>query len=384
MRILIVTCGLSSEVAGISSVILQLAKQCKQKGHTVIVVGNTKKNPKLVEQLILSGIRVENINLSTSYRNLLSNLITFIKLVKQFKPDVIHTHDRCSDIKSFLICKLFKIKHIITIHGIVSVWRKYANEFRFLNKFLNPILNRIWFHVLKKVDHVVAVSEAVKYDLLKTIQLNENKIVTIYNTVDLERFSPISYLPSQLRKEYFPDLPNRFTLTFVGRLVNEKKPEYLILLVSELVRRGYDCQGVFVGDGPLITNLQKEVQKAGLIDRIFFLGKRNDMPIIYNISDIVLNFHEGESFGLAVAEALSCGRPVLAVAGGNIPYLIKHNFNGFLINDLDVKVACDHIVTLIEDNKKWIAMALNARKIAENLFGKYDFSEKYLKLYSTV
>jgi glycosyltransferase involved in cell wall biosynthesis len=118
--------------------------------------------------------------------------------------------------------------------------------------------------------------------------------------------------------------PTDVVLLFVGRLVEFKRPADLILAAESLRGYGVQIRPVFVGAGPLETELRRLAQVVNL--GVHFAGFRNqsELPSCYTAADMLVLCSGGEeTWGLVVNEAMACGLPaVVSDAAGCAPDLI--------------------------------------------------------------
>ncbi|MBX6395484.1 MAG: glycosyltransferase family 4 protein, partial [Alicyclobacillaceae bacterium] len=104
----------------------------------------------------------------------------------------------------------------------------------------------------------------------------------------------------------------------VARMHAAKGHAVLLEAAGELVKRGFSGSFVWIGDGPLKTELARRVQEAGLEDRIRLVGYQPSVERWLRAVDLVVLPSLSEGFGLALLEALACGKPVVATRVGGL------------------------------------------------------------------
>lgn len=158
---------------------------------------------------------------------------------------------------------------------------------------------------------------------------------------EVERFAPLapfSVLPNAIDTTFWtpPEsttATSKVRLVFAGRLQVKKRPLLLLRVLRELARDSKtDWSLTIVGDGPLAPSLREAVRKAGLENRVHFMGwiDRVELRDLFRQSDIFLSTAARESFGLAALEARACGLPVIAVEDSAVSDFITHGVNGLL------------------------------------------------------
>lgn len=101
----------------------------------------------------------------------------------------------------------------------------------------------------------------------------------------------------------------------VGRLVDQKRPGFLIEILSLLVDSGNDCNLMFVGEGPLKSDLEKKAQEAGVLDRVRFVGTQESVAPYLSAFDVFAFPSVFEGLGIALIEAQFNGLPCVVSDG---------------------------------------------------------------------
>jgi glycosyltransferase involved in cell wall biosynthesis len=193
--------------------------------------------------------------------------------------------------------------------------------------------------VFKKIDIALYVGKENKKYFLKH-GLKEQQLFFIPHAIDNERFSVESNnkdAADQLRQEIGLS-GNAFVFLFAGKFELKKNPE---ILMKAAQHTNNDVHFVFVGNGELELFLKKTY---GHIVNIHFLDFQNQkmMPAVYAMADVFIlpSNGPGETWGLAVNEAMACNKPVIVSNKcGCAIDLVKDGSNGYIfdagnINDL--------------------------------------------------
>jgi exopolysaccharide biosynthesis WecB/TagA/CpsF family protein len=158
---------------------------------------------------------------------------------------------------------------------------------------------------------IVAVSEGVAGDLVRTARIRPDRVTVIANPV----IGNGSGAPRGLQPPPHPWLadPTIPTFVFVGRLVEQKDPVTLIRAFTERLRAG-PAHLIVVGDGPLRNAIECLVASADISAHVRFIGYVSDAgPWIAGATALILTSRY-EGFGNVIVEALACGTPVIATA----------------------------------------------------------------------
>lgn len=157
-----------------------------------------------------------------------------------------------------------------------------------------------------------------------------HKVIKIHNAVDTELFSP-GLVTARLRDE-FALRPGDMVIGVFSRL--EPWKGHALFLRAAAIIAGEEARVRFlvVGEGPEKSRLAALAGELGLKERVFFTGFRADIPELMNLCDIVVNpSEEPEPFGRTIIEAMSCGKPVIATAGGGPEEIIEDGVDGVLV-----------------------------------------------------
>lgn len=286
---------------------------------------------------------------------LLADLVKLIKIIRSEQPDVLHTNTRVTNIIGGLI---FKIKSLIP----------ELREIKIINhvRDLDPLPG--WkLHLIGACDRIIANSDQVKKFLVHD-GVKANKIVVIYNGIDLDLFTPVS------QKQ---DNKTRPILTFIGQIYPRKGLNYLIeSLAREEVRDKFgDLELGVIGQDPDPgqTNL-KEYQnlagQLGLNDNIKWLGyvKRKDVAEILARTDVFVLPSLEEPFGRVLLEAMAMQLPVVATRVGGIPEIVVHEATGFLVPPQDPAGLAHRIAQLLDDPDLRAQFGQRGRKIVQERF----------------
>jgi glycosyltransferase involved in cell wall biosynthesis len=157
-----------------------------------------------------------------------------------------------------------------------------------------------------------------------------------------------------------------------------------VALLAALLREGFPSRLLLLGDGPDRAAVEAEVARRGLQARVALLGDQADCARWFAAAELFLLPSAEESFGLAAAEAMACGTPVLASAVGGLPEVVEHGRSGWLLPVGDVEAACAAALGLLRDRRRLAEAGRQARRRAELLFRRRPAVTAYEALYRRV
>lgn len=315
---------------------------------------------KWLNTLLDEGVQVAG--LSKPGRSPVCELLSIYKIMRafvdEFEPDVIHSHSQRGDLIA-LAAKWLRpcyprVKVIRTVH-IDQPWlnRPWA-DFVF-NKMLFP-----W-----TFDAEVAVSMIIQNKLNKRLiaQVAAKEAMLCYNGIDAKFFESGLLGNSQCLP---PDIPDMHPcIGVVGRLVKQKGISFL-LNAMYMVNQHRTAYLLIIGSGPLEAELRQQVRDLGLIDRVYFLGKRLDvMQILLHLDAVVLpSLWEGLS--TVLLEAMALRVPVIATNVSGSCEIIRHRETGLLVPPQDAASLAEAILAILDDPGEARRMAERAYNLARN------------------
>ena len=127
-----------------------------------------------------------------------------------------------------------------------------------------------------------------------------------------------------------------------------------IIRIFYALSRRIDATLLLVGDGPERSDAEIQVRQLGIVDRVRFLGKLDDIVPLLSIADLMLMPSNVESFGLAALEAMACGVPIVATMAGGFPEFIVPGTHGYLLAPGDIEGMTERALLLLSDAAHWL------------------------------
>ncbi|MCH8157742.1 MAG: glycosyltransferase family 4 protein, partial [Nitrospinae bacterium] len=214
---------------------------------------------------------------------------------------------------------------------------------------------------------VLFLNEYSRRRFLDYYPFKKPRMRVIPGGVDIEKFKPVTEEggTDALRKQL--GLPeDRMVLLTVRRLEARMGLDNLIAAVAEISNRSPECNFLLLiaGKGSLAEKLQSQATLLGLDDRVRFLGFVSDdqLPSYYNAADLfIMPSTSIEGFGLATAEALSAGLPVLGTPVGGTTEILQSIDPWLLFRHASVEAMADKIEEVIRDPRLILALKSRCR-----------------------
>lgn len=229
---------------------------------------------------------------------------------------------------------------------------------------------------IEKSDIVTAVSDSLREQTYDLITPNQ-QIQTVYNFVDEREYFVKDV--SNLKKEFGINGEEK-VLIHVSNFRKVKRVEDVVETFS-LIRKKVESKLLLVGDGPEMSHVLQLVDELGLNDQVLFLGKRDNLADLYNMSDLKLLMSEKEAFGLVLLEAMACGVPGIGSKIGGIPEIIDSGKNGYLVELGDTVQAADFAIEFLTNPEKSAPIIENALETVKKRFQSQQTLHKYEAIY---
>ena len=220
--------------------------------------------------------------------------------------------------RSLDVC-IFNTPVIPWWYGIFGKAKKsivIAYDFAYWHFGKNYFLWLYHAYSLWRADHIVAISEATKQDLMKLFWVPEKKITVIYLG-----YKKVCELPPQ----DVPGIPEKFFL-FIGA-IKERKNVFGIVRAFHQFTTRFSTDHMLViagnGSGPYVEKIKAYISEHGLSPRVLFLGHitDNNLSSLYQKAEALLYPSFIEGFGFPVLEAMHCGLPVITSNAYSLPEL---------------------------------------------------------------
>ncbi len=308
--------------------------------HEVFVV--TGRLPDTAPEEEIDGYRV--IRLESRYIRIYNPpyIITrgVERTLRELDPDVIDFHYRWSPSYKRGV-KGYECPRVFTFHNTFGEGEGGTRLLSLLNDYLQASF-------IKSFDRIVCVSEFVRDDLEER-GFSPQKLVAIPNGVEI---------PEDVGKE-------GDYMLFLGRLVSTKGLSYLMKAMKKISDDGYSIELNIAGAGPEENKLRSLVDSLGLQGQVHVLGRVSEERKHRLFRDCRLFVFPStyESYGIAAAEAMSYGKPVVASDTGGLPEVVGEG--GLLVPPKKPGQLAEAIKELLDHDEKRRFLGGRARERAK-------------------
>ena len=289
------------------------------------------------------------------------------KIIRQWKPQIVHAHD----------------PHAVSMSSLALSFgapdpRPKTIASRRVDFHLQSHAFSRWKY--GQVDGFIAASHAIKNILIQD-GIPAGRIDVVHDGIDVEK---IAHRPAvDLHAEYW--LPHGVpVIVNVGALVGHKGQKYLVDAMPLVLREVPDAHLVIFGEGELRPALEKQIKQLSLGKRVLLPGFREDVLSLVKCADLFVMSSVTEGLGSAVLDAMAMGHAVVGTKAGGIPEAVIDEETGLLVEPADAKTLANAIVRLLKDAelRKQFGEAGRAR-VAEQ-FGVDRLVEGTLAVYEKI
>ena len=278
-------------------------------GHDVSVVSLYAEHTPIASRMEANGVKIHYLDKKLGLD--LSMIPKLMKIMRQEKPDVVHTH---LDVIKYAVAaaRFSGVKHCV--HTVHNVAHEEA-EGR-----LQKIVNTIYFKLGWSMP--VALSPEVRRTIVSFYGLKEETVPMIYNGVDLGKCTT--------KEDY--SLSEPACLLHIGRFNDQKNHTGLLEAFSLVLKRHPNCSLKLIGDGDLREAMERYAEALKIRDKVLFLGSQSNVHPFLQEADLFLLPSKFEGMPMTIIEAMGTGLPIVATAVGGVPDMLTDSESGLLVS----------------------------------------------------
>jgi glycosyltransferase involved in cell wall biosynthesis len=293
-------------------------------------------------------------------RNMLTQSRRCAKLLREREIDVLHTHDFYTNIfgAAAAACARSPLVRIASRRETGGM-RSRAQSF-------------VQRRAFARASAVVANAEAVRRELVAE-GVQADKIVTIYNGLDLSRLTP----PDDFAREealaalHLQAARGRRLVTIVANMRHPVKDQRTFLRAARLVKAEIpDAAFVLAGEGELLESLRDFAAELGLASDAFFIGRCERVAELLALSEVCVLSSTHEGFSNSILEYMAAARPVVASDVGGAREAVTEGETGYLVAPGDDATMAARIIELLRDTTRAQAMGHAGRLVVEEKFSR--------------
>ena len=337
MRIAIFTDTYPPYINGVSTSTFNLANALKARGHEVLVVAPRPTDGKM--EKIGDVLYIPGIDLKKLYGFRLTNIFSNkpLKLIKNFKPDIIHNQtDFTIGMFARRCAKKLKVPIVYTYHTSYEDYTYYITR-GIMDRFAKRIVRTYSRDLAGRMTEYITPSEKTKEYIR---QIGSDIYINVIPTgIDFSIFKSDQIdqqRVAEFRKEHNIK-PNTKVFLLLGRIAKEKSMDVSLRGIALYHKKHpeVDVKVLVVGGGPFKEELELIAEELGISSLVDFIGEVSglEVPFYYYLADIYTSASITETQGLTFMEAMAAGRIVLARFDSNLTGTIVNGKTGFFFTD---------------------------------------------------
>ncbi|MCA1726317.1 MAG: glycosyltransferase family 4 protein [Actinobacteria bacterium] len=351
-------------VGGLSRHVAHLAHGLAADGHEVVVY--TRGHPDAPPEEDDRGVRVVRVDEyppRIGFDDLVPWVLAFnMSLLHRAEldlrdrpPDVLHAHDWLVAYASAALKDLHQLPLVATVHAT-----EYGRHQGHLPAPMQVLIHQVEWWLTFEAGRVITCSEYMRAEVTRIFELPPDKVETIPNGVDLDRFAP-ARAGSTTRSELSPD--GAPVIVFAGRLEYEKGVQTVLEALPAIDARAPGVRFVVAGAGTHREELEELASRSPYADRIRFEGFLDEDRLreVYAAADLVIVPSLYEPFGLVALETMACGSPVIAADTGGLREIVHHDITGLRFTPGDAAELAKVAVRLLTDPRLARRLSMEAR-----------------------
>jgi glycosyltransferase involved in cell wall biosynthesis len=212
--------------------------------------------------------------------------------------------------------------------------------------------------------------------------LSSPKLLVVPNGVQTPGTAEAGHKDWRQNKRLLLNLaPQDLVITYVANLRPVKGHQILLEAFRLVIQEHSNLKLLLVGDGPLLGRLETQCHAAGMQTRVLFLGARDDVAELLAITDVFVSSSFSETISMAIMEAMSMGKPIVATNVGGNDELIETGIHGLLVPSGSAQELATAIATLLKDGQYAARLGLAAKAKVKDCFSAELMARRYARLY---
>ncbi len=344
---------------GAEMMMLDLAKELRERGHTVLPVGLAAGTGWLGARFRDAGFEPASFELRGPVD--LAAVRTLTRILREFRADVVHSHEFTMAIYGAAAARRTGARHVITMHGGLY----YANAWR-------RRMALRW--AARRSEALVGVSRDTAATLASTLGVNASLVHVVPNGIPLR-----TGVRDRIRRELAVGTDDLLIVS-IGNLYPVKGHAVLLDALA-MLGDAPRWRLAIAGRGDEESRLRARADEAGIGDRVRLLGFREDVADILAAADIFAMPSLSEGLPLALVEAMSFGLPVVVSRVGGIPEVVTDGEDGMLVPPSDATALAAALRSLFGDVARRRRLGDAARARALRDYAIATMADRYELLY---
>lgn len=322
-------------INGVVTHVKSLKEGLEKMGHNVLIVC---ADPNVKHHVIENGIlRCPGIVSKKIYNYGIASPIAHhrLKLLREFKPDIIHIHNEFGvGLSGLRYAKELNIPSVYTMHTMYDDYLYYVVPEKML-PFAQKMMASYTRYLANRSTTLFGPSAKVEEFFRECNVVKDVHIMA--NPVELETFDKekVDYEKSLQIKKNLGLTDDDYILTFCGRLGKEKNVDTLLNFWKEGISERKNLKLLILGEGPVKADLEKQAKELGVDNTVIFAGRieHEDLPLYYDFCDLYVTASLSDTNSISMKEGLAMKLPVLSLTDELNEGQIVDDLNGYNYNN---------------------------------------------------
>ena len=322
----------------------------------------------IADELLEKGHKLRVLNLHDYYNPL--NVFQLARQLRSEKILILHSHGYFATTMGRMAAVLARVP-VRFVHIQNSHWASHERSSR------NDLVDRILSHFTNRI---IACSDAAGRYQIEAVKVNPEKVITIRNCTDIERYG--SHEATANAREELGIGDNDLVIGSVGRLEKIKGHRILLEVTADLTEDFPNLKLVIVGDGDERSILEEIRSDLGLVNHVMITGIRDDVERFLPVFDVYVQPTIGrEGLPLTVVEAMAARLPVVASDLGGTCEAVIHEKTGILVPPGDRDSLTSALSRILSDQEMRSRMGEEGWKACKQKFSVESMVEATTTLY---
>lgn len=264
---------------------------------------------------------------------------SLVRLLRQLRPDIVHTHSSKAGIIGRAAASNAGISTVHTIHGAAFHYGQ------------NPVA--YWLYrqaervAARWTDHYISVADDMTDEYVHAKVAPRDRFTTIYSGFDVEPFLHPTRDRHEVRREWGLR-ENDVVVGKIARLFHLKGHEFLLQAAPAIIQACPQVKFLWVGDGLLRQAFESRIAELGLSERFVFTGlvPPTRIPELIHAMDIVVHTSQWEGLARVIPQALIAAKPVVTYDVGGAREVVLPGATGYLLPRESVEPLASSIIRL--------------------------------------
>lgn len=369
-----------------------LSKFLAPEFETLLVSG-MKADSEESSEFIVKNLGLNPVYIPEMYRELnpfrdYKSYFKIRKLIREFKPDIVHTHAAKAGAVGRLAAAHEGVPVIIhTFHGHI------------FHSYFGPAKTRVFLEIerylAKRTTKIVTLSEIQKHELSEVYKVAPPERFEIVPLgFDLEKFETGQEEKRRKFRQAYNIDSDEIAIGIVGRLVPVKNHTLFLKALSIVAgKTNKKVRAFIIGDGDERGNIESIAKELGLQFNNEDLQQKNlltftswikDIDVSNAGMDIIALTSNNEGTPVSLIEAQASGKPIVSTSIGGIEDIVIPNRTAFLSPINDEKTLADNLLKLVEDDMLRQSFSVSGADFVRNKFSYQRLCADMAGLYNSL